>query len=226
MLIIDSLLEADEVQSYRQILATLPWQDGSKTAIGMAAAVKRNAQADTNDATLRQLANRLLARLGETKELVSAALPLHIFPPCFNRYQDQDEYGWHVDAAIMRLPNSHQVMRSDLSMTVFLSEPEEYDGGELLITTEFGELPVKLPAGHAVLYPSSSVHKVCAVTKGTRFAAITWLQSMIADHSLRQTLQQLDQTIQSLMVNQRANRQELDQLHNVYHNLVRQFSQL
>jgi PKHD-type hydroxylase len=226
MLIIDNLLSSDEVDSFRQTLATLPWQDGTKTAMGMASTVKRNTQADSNDATLRQLANRLLARLGETKELVSAALPLHIFPPCFNRYQQQDEYGWHVDAAIMRFPHNNQVMRSDLSMTVFLSEPEEYVGGELVINTEFGEQRLKLPAGHAVLYPSSSVHKVCAVTQGTRFAAITWLQSMIADHSLRQSLQQLDSTIQSLMENQTANRQELDQLHNVYHNLVRQFSQL
>ena len=111
-------------------------------------------------------------------------------------------------------------------MTVFLNDPDQYEGGELVISTEFGEQQVKLPAGHAVVYPSSSLHKVNAVTKGQRIAAITWMQSMVPDTSLRQTLYQLDRSIQSLIADNKTNRQELDRLHNVYHNLIRQFSQL
>ncbi|GAA6184604.1 MULTISPECIES: Fe2+-dependent dioxygenase [Alteromonadaceae] len=226
MVVIEQLLSQGEVNVYRQVLNELQWQDGGTTAKGMASSVKHNTQADPEDANVRQLVNSLLARMGETPELVSAALPQHIFPPCFNRYERQQQYGFHVDAAIMRIPNSQTVMRSDLSMTLFLSDPKEYEGGELIITTEFGEQAVKLQAGDAVLYPSSSLHKVTQVTKGVRLAAITWIQSMVADVSLRQSLYQLDRTIQVLMQNDTINRAELDSLHNVYHNLIRQNAQI
>ena len=136
------------------------------------------------------------------------------------------EYGYHVDAAIMRMPDSSEVLRSDMSMTTFLSEPEEYQGGELIISTEFGQQSIKLPAGYAVVYPSSSLHKVTAVTQGQRIAAITWMQSMISDATIRQNLYQLDQTIQALIKEDKTSRTELDNLHNVYHNLIRQFAQL
>lgn len=226
MIVIEKVMSKEEVASYRAQLSQLPWGDGGKTAMGMAASVKNNNQADANDSGVRQLANQLLGRIGETPKLVSAALPNKIFPPCFNRYSETEEYGYHVDAAIMRIPNSADVIRSDVSMTTFLSEPDEYEGGELIIATEFGEQSVKLPAGYAVVYPSSSLHKVTAVTKGERVAAITWMQSMIADVSLRQTLFQLDQSIQALMADEHTSRDELDRLHNVYHNLIRQFTQL
>ncbi|WP_158967350.1 Fe2+-dependent dioxygenase [Paraglaciecola sp. L3A3] len=226
MIIIDKILSAEDVAHYRAELTTLPWENGDKTAMGMAASVKNNNQADAKDPQVRQLANNLLAHLGNNPKIVSAALPHKIFPPCFNRYQQSEEYGYHVDAAIMRLPDSSDVIRSDVSMTVFLSEPEEYEGGELVIATEFGEQVIKLPAGYAVVYPSSSLHKVTAVTKGTRLAAITWMQSMVADSNLRNTLYQLDQSIQELVKNQNASRGELDRLHNVYHNLIRQFTVL
>ncbi|WP_440874678.1 Fe2+-dependent dioxygenase [Thalassotalea sp. PLHSN55] len=226
MVVIEQILSKAEVQEFQQILDASPWLDGKNTAMGMASSVKNNQQADANHANIRQLANRLLTRVGETPQLISAALPHKIFPPCFNQYGVSEEYGYHVDAAIMRLPNSQDVIRSDVSMTVFLNEPEEYEGGELVIATEFGEQKVKLSAGQAVVYPSSSLHKVTAVTSGKRLAAITWMQSMIPDATLRQTLFQLDATIQTLIQQQQTDRAELDRLHNVYHNLIRQFSQL
>ncbi|WP_077341135.1 Fe2+-dependent dioxygenase [Pseudocolwellia agarivorans] len=226
MIVIDKILSAEEVNTYREILANAPWNDGSKTAMGMAASVKNNNQADASNTHVRQLANQLLARIGETPKLVSAALPHKIFPPCFNRYSETEEYGYHVDAAVMRIPDTNEVIRSDISMTTFLSEPEEYEGGELIISTEFGQQAIKLPAGYAVVYPSSSLHKVTAVTKGQRVAAITWMQSMISESSIRQNLYQLDQTIQTLIQEGKTSRTELDNLHNVYHNLIRQFTQL
>lgn len=226
MIVIDKVLSKEEVNMYRNTLADFPWEDGSKTAMGMAASVKNNNQADASNPKVRQLANQLLARIGETPKLVSAALPHKIFPPCFNRYSETEEYGFHVDAAVMRIPDTPDVIRSDISMTTFLSEPDDYEGGELIIATEFGQQSIKLPAGYAVVYPSSSLHKVTAVTKGKRFAAITWMQSMIADSNIRQNLYQLDQTIQTLIQEDKTSRAELDNLHNVYHNLIRQFTQL
>jgi PKHD-type hydroxylase len=226
MVVIEQVLSKNEVQEFVDILNASPWKDGKQTAMGMASSVKNNHQADTNHVNIRQLANRLLARVGETPQIISAALPHKIFPPCFNQYEVSEEYGYHVDAAIMRMPDSHEVLRSDVSMTVFLNEPEAYEGGELVISTEFGEQKVKLPAGQAVVYPSSSLHKVTAVTEGKRLAAITWMQSMIPDSNLRQTLFQLDTSIQRLISQKQTDRSELDRLHNVYHNLIRQFSQL
>lgn len=226
MVVIEQILTPSEVKTFHEVLDSASWLDGKETAMGMAATVKNNHQADPADAHIRQLANHLLARIGETPKLISAALPQRIFPPCFNRYGISEEYGYHVDAAIMRLPDSQDVLRSDVSMTVFLNEPDEYEGGELVIATEFGEQKVKLAAGHAVVYPSSSLHKVTAVTAGQRIAAITWMQSMVPDASLRQTLFQLDTAIQNLINSKQADRTELDRLHHVYHNLVRQFSQV
>ncbi|MDT0604421.1 Fe2+-dependent dioxygenase [Thalassotalea castellviae] len=226
MIVIEKILSEEEVTHYRQQLSKCPWGDGGKTAMGMAASVKNNNQADSSDTKVSQLANQLLSRIGETPKLVSAALPHKIFPPCFNRYSETEEYGYHVDAAVMRIPNTADVLRSDVSMTTFLSEPEEYEGGELIISTEFGQQQIKLPAGYAVVYPSSSLHKVTAVTRGQRVAAITWMQSMISETSIRQNLYQLDQTIQNLIKENNTSRAELDNLHNVYHNLIRQFAKL
>ncbi|MCY7296899.1 Fe2+-dependent dioxygenase [Alteromonas sp. a30] len=226
MVIIEQLFSKDEVQQYRNELAQVPWSDGKNTAMGMAADVKQNTQADANHTSVQQLANGVLAKMGATPKLISAALPHKIFPPCFNRYSEQETYGFHVDAAIMRLPNSQDVIRSDMSMTLFLSEPDEYQGGELVIATEFGEHRIKCQAGDAVVYPSSSLHKVTPVTQGARIAAICWMQSLVPDQAMRQTLFELDQTIQSLANDSAANRQQLDNLHHVYHNLIRQFSQI
>ncbi|WP_394496787.1 Fe2+-dependent dioxygenase [Shewanella sp. ENK2] len=226
MIVIEQILSKEDVKAYRQTLQSVPWDDGKNTAMGMAAAVKQNSQALASDAKVQQLTNQLLNKIGETPKVVSAALPHQIFPPCFNRYAESEEYGFHVDAAVMRVPNTQVVLRSDVSMTVFLSEPDEYDGGELIIATEFGEQSIKLPAGYAVVYPSSSLHKVTAVTCGERVAAITWMQSMVSESVLRENLYQLDQSIQSLIAAGNTPRAELDRLHNVYHNLIRQFAHL
>ncbi|MDA8621925.1 Fe2+-dependent dioxygenase [Psychrosphaera sp.] len=226
MVVIDQLLTSDEVKIVREALLKAEWEDGDKTAMGMASSVKKNNQANPNNPIIKDLANELLGRIGSAPKVVSAALPQKIFPPCFNRYSESEEYGYHVDAAIMRLPNSNDVLRSDVSMTLFLSEPDEYEGGELIIQTEFGEQQVKLPAGYVVVYPSSSLHKVTAVTKGQRIAVITWMQSMVSDVTTRQSLFKLDQTIQDLIKEGNTNREHLDQLHNVYHNFIRQFSQV
>ncbi len=224
MIIIDNLLDADQVKQYRTALADVPFNDGKATAMGMAAGVKNNGQADAQHATVQALANNLLASLGNHPQVVSAALPQRIFPPCFNRYSESQTYGYHVDAAIMRIPNTPDVLRSDMSMTVFLSSPSDYEGGELVIQTGFGEQKVKGNLGSAVLYPSSSLHKVTPVTRGERVAAITWMQSMISDQAIREILYELDQSIQSLVQGGKADRDELDKLHHVYHNLIRKFS--
>lgn len=226
MVLIKRLLSNAQVKEYRMALNQVPWNDGKETAMGMASSVKQNGQTDASDIRVRQLANKLLSTFGNSPQLVSAALPHRIFPPCFNRYVSGENYGFHVDAAIMRIPNSSEVLRSDMSMTTFLSEADEYEGGELIIQTEFGEQKVKLNAGDAVLYPSSSLHKVTPVTSGERIAAITWMQSLIPDAHMRQTLYELDQSIQALLQNPSVQRDELDRLHHVYHNLIRQSSQV
>ncbi|WGL14996.1 Fe2+-dependent dioxygenase [Microbulbifer bruguierae] len=222
MVVIENMLAPQEVAHFREVLLSLPWADGKDTAMGMAAAVKNNHQADPANPAVQRLANQLLGRMGEAPKLISRVLPHRIFPPVFNRYGETEEYGWHVDGAIMRIPGSSDVLRSDMSMTLFLSEPQEYAGGELVVATEFGEQRVKLPAGSAVLYPSSSLHKVTAVTAGQRIAAITWMQSMVADDGMRQTLFELDQSIQALLGQGQVDRAELDRLHHIYHNLIRQ----
>lgn len=226
MVLIEQLLSKQEVREYRQTLDQVPWNDGKGTAMGMAASVKQNGQADANNEEVINLTNRLLAKFGNTPKLISAALPHRIFPPCFNRYLQGETYGFHVDAAIMRMPNSNEVLRSDMSMTTFLSEKDEYEGGELVIQTESGEQRIKLNAGDAVLYPSSTLHQVTPVTKGMRVAAITWMQSLVPDAHMRETLFSLDQSIQALLANPAVTREELDRLHHVYHNLIRQQSQV
>ncbi|MGJ8674702.1 MAG: Fe2+-dependent dioxygenase [Pseudoalteromonas sp.] len=226
MVLIEQLLSKKEVHEYRRTLDQVPWNDGKGTAMGMAASVKLNGQADSNDPQVQSLTNKLLAKFGSTPKLISAALPHRIFPPCFNRYLEGETYGFHVDAAIMRMPNSNEVLRSDMSMTTFLSEADEYEGGELIIQTEFGEQKIKLNAGDAVLYPSSSLHKVTPVSSGIRVAAITWMQSLVPNAHMRETLYSLDQSIQGLLANPAVNREELDRLHHVYHNLIRQQSQV
>ncbi|MGS2720719.1 Fe2+-dependent dioxygenase [Paraglaciecola aestuariivivens] len=226
MVLIEQLLSKPQVQTFRKALNQVPWQQGASTAMGMAAAVKQNAQADPQAQQVKQLTNDLLGIFGQTPKLMSAALPHKIFPPCFNRYCQDQTYGFHVDAAIMRMPHNQEVLRSDLSMTVFLSETDEYQGGELIIQTEFGKQKVKLAAGDAVLYPSSSLHKVTPVTQGQRIAAISWIQSLVPDSFMRQTLYELDQSIQALSQNSATDREQLDKLHQVYHNLIRQQSQV
>ena len=221
---IQQFLNQQELQQVQQQAELSQWEDGGQSAFGAAKTVKNNSQSSLEQGNGLQLANFLLSKMGNHLQLVSAALPQRIFPPRINRYGQGQEYGFHVDAAIMSIPGTQNVMRSDVSITIFLNEPEEYEGGELCIQSAFGLQKVKLKAGDAVVYPSASLHCVSPVTQGQRIAAISWIQSMIPDAHIREQLYHLDQSIQTLQSNNE--RAQIDQLSNVYHNLIRHFAQL
>lgn len=224
--VIEDMLSVQEVESFKKNLLSLDWQDGRNTAKGAAALVKHNEQANLQSPITQQLSQSLLQKFYSHPAFVTSALPLKIYPPRFCRYLNGHSYGFHVDSAVISIPNTQSVLRSDLSMTLFLNNPDEYDGGELVVTTEFGEQSVKLKAGSAVVYPSSSLHQVTNVTSGQRLVAICWIQSMVADEFLRNNLSQLDKVIQELTYGDRVTKVALQKLHNVYHNFLRKTAQL
>lgn len=218
---IEGVLSKDEVRQFRQQLDAAPWQNGLKTAGTLARAVKRNLQLEDGSPLAVELGNYILRKLGSNPLFISAALPSRIYPPKFNRYADGGTYGAHVDSAVMQVPGSHVAVRSDLSATLFLAEPEEYDGGELQIEGPFGIQAVKLAAGDMVLYPSSSLHQVTPVTRGARIASFMWIQSMVQNDSARTLLFDLDQAIQGFTGTVPADDPRLLKLTAVYHNLLR-----
>ncbi len=221
---IDQVLTKDEVRAFRAELDAADWQDGAATAGTLARSVKRNQQlADGSELAVR-LGQHILRRLAATPLFISAALPRTIYPPKFNRYADGGTYGAHVDSALMFLPGSSQQMRTDLSATLFLAEPEEYDGGELEVEGPFGVQTVKLAAGDMVLYPSSSLHRVTPVTRGARVASFFWIESLVADEGERTLLFDLDQSVQQITPELAADDMRLVQLTGVYHNLLRRFA--
>lgn len=222
--IIDHLLTQDEVRDYRRRLADAAWRDGNQTAGTRSVAVKQNLQLDRQDDLARDLGARILRKLGHHPLFVSASLAEKIWPPVFNLYQNGGHYGTHSDAALMRLPEADLTIRSDLSATLFLCDPEEYDGGELMIEEHFGAQSVKLRAGDMVLYPSFSLHQVTPVTRGQRICAITWMQSAVADASARALLFDLDQSIQALTPGRAKDDPDIDRLIHVYHNLLRRWA--
>lgn len=226
LLHIPTVLPPEQLPHIRSTLQACQWQDGRSTAGPQARLVKRNWQAGVGAANSCEEAEAQIALAAIGKALqnhplfVSAALPAHVLPPMFNCYQVGDAYGKHVDAAVQRDAHSGNLVRSDVSVTVFLNEPDEYDGGELLIEDRYGEHEVKLAAGDAIVYPSSSLHQVKPVTRGMRLAAITWVQSMVADAWQRDMLFDLDQNIQQLRA-QLGDSQQLLALSGHYHNLLR-----
>ena len=222
--VIEQVLDAGEVRALRQALAGAAWIDGAGTAGSRSVAVKQNLQLDRRDPLAEELGNRILGKLGRHPLFVSASLAEKIWPPVFNLYANGGHYGTHTDAALMRLPEAGLTLRSDLSATLFLCEPEDYDGGELVIEGPFGGQAVKLAAGDMVLYPSSSLHQVAPVTRGERVCAILWLQSAVADAAAREMLFDLDQSIQSLSVSRAADDPDIDRLIHVYHNLTRRWA--
>lgn len=226
LLSITQVLDKNEVRQFRQALEHAPWQDGKLTAGSIAADVKCNQQVDENAEVAIQLGNHILKKLGHHPLFVSAAMPHRIYPPKFNRYAGGGHYGTHVDGAIMPLPGMAYTLRSDVSATLFLCEPEEYEGGELMVETPFGVQEVKLGAGDMVLYPSTSLHQVAAVTQGVRTCAFFWVQSMIRDEGKRSLLFDLDQSIQAVTVDRARNDAEVLRLTGVYHNLVRRWAEL
>lgn len=225
LIVIEGLLEPAEVDHYRRQLQDAAWRDGLHSAGGLNALSKKNRQVDPACPVGRSLGNELLKKMGHHPVLVSATLPHAIFPPVFNRYGAGETYGAHVDAAVMQIPQTREVLRSDVSMTVFLSASHEYQGGELEIEGEFGAQQIKLEAGDAVVYPSSSLHRVVPVQEGERLAAITWIQSMVRETQARALLYDLDQSIQAL-TRAGSDQAELLRLTSVYHNLIRRMARI
>jgi len=221
ILSIADVLSQTEVRWLREQLDAVPWREGAETAGRLARDVKRNRQADENAAATRRLSDFVLGKIAAHPQFVSAALPASFYPPKFNRYGVGETYGTHVDSAILRAPHDGHALRSDVSATLFLSEPEEYDGGVLEIDTQFGVQEVKLGAGALILYPSSSLHRVAPVLAGERLASFFWAQSMVRDTTVRSALYDLDHTIQALSMSEHTDKQDLVTLGAVYHNLLR-----
>ncbi|MFB9066825.1 Fe2+-dependent dioxygenase [Pseudofulvimonas gallinarii] len=221
---IPDLLSREQLDACRTALEQAEWQAGSLTAGIQAARVKANEQLPADSRTGQRLGEGLLELLGRQPLFLSLALPLKIVPPRFNRYRDGGHYGDHIDAAILSVPGTPHRIRSDLSATVFLSDPDTYDGGELVIGDGACSHEIKLPAGHMVLYPSTSLHRVAPVTRGTRLAAFFWVQSLVREASQRAVLFELDTAIQQLRARV-PDDPSLDTLTGVYHNLLRQWSQ-
>ncbi len=220
---IDPLLNADELATARALLASAHWSDGRITAGAQAALAKHNQQLAENEPATAPLRNLVLQALSHSATFFAAALPLKILPPFFNRYAgDANAYGAHVDGAMRQGPDGRYV-RTDLSATLFLSDPDSYDGGELLIEDTFGIHRFKQAAGSLVLYPSSSVHQVTPVTHGERLASFMFMQSMVRDEGQRRLLYEMDMALLRL----RESVGEIDavvQLTGTYHNLLRQWA--
>jgi len=224
--IIPDLLTPAQVADLRAQLDVADWIDGNATSGAQSALAKRNTQLPEDSAAARAGGGMVLDALGASPLFVAAALPLKVFPPLFNRYGEGDGFGAHVDTAIRIRRGSDFRIRSDLSATLFLSDPDSYDGGELVIATQFGEQRVKLPAGQLVLYPASSVHHVTPVTRGTRVASFFWIQSMVRDDAARAMLFELDTAVQSVAARLGSDDSEIVRLTGVYHNLLRRWAEV
>ncbi len=214
------LMTKDQVALIRKRLDAAQWVDGRVTAGEQSARVKRNLQLPQDSRDAREIGDMILDALSLSPLFISAALPLKVFPPLFNRYEGGGNFGNHVDNAIRHIPGTPHRIRTDLSATLFFSEPDEYDGGELIIEDSFGSHSVRLPAGEMVLYPSSSLHRVTPVTRGARVASFFWLQSMVREDDRRRILFELDQSIQKLGTDV-PDHPSVVELTHVYHNLLR-----
>jgi PKHD-type hydroxylase len=224
VLAIPDVLSPAEVAAFRAALEQAAWADGRATAGYQAAGVKHNAQLPEHDPLARRLADEVLKALERSKPFIAAALPLRVYPPMFNRYAGGQTFGTHIDTAIRQVPGAPVRVRADLSATLFLSDPQEYEGGELVAQDSFGAHAVKLPAGNLVLYPASSLHHVTPVTSGARLASFFWIQSMVRADQDRTLLQDLDAAIQHLAVGRHDDPAVL-QLTGVYHNLLRRWAE-
>ncbi|MCW3837478.1 Fe2+-dependent dioxygenase [Sphingomonas canadensis] len=224
LIAIPDLLDAAALARVRAITDAGEWVDGNVTSGPQAALAKRNEQLAEAGAAAREAGAIILDALGKSPLFVAAALPLKVFPPLFNRYSGGQAFGTHVDNAVRIQRGTEFRVRSDLSMTVFLEAPEAYDGGDLLIEDQYGVQSVKLPAGHAILYPSSSLHRVEPVTRGCRVASFFWLQSMVRDDGARRLLFELDQAVQRLGGQLGQDDRSVIELTGVYHNLLRRWA--
>ncbi|GAA0660572.1 PKHD-type hydroxylase [Sphingomonas insulae] len=224
LIAIPEVLDAEGVARLRAIIDAADWVDGNVTSGPQAALAKRNQQLPEDAPATREAAAMVLDALGRSPLFFAAALPLKVFPPLFNRYAGGQDFGLHVDNAIRIQRGTEFRIRSDLSATLFLEDPQAYDGGELVIEDQFGPQTVKLPAGHLVLYPASSLHRVTPVTRGVRTASFFWLQSMVRDDGERRTLFELDGAIQSVAATQGQGDAAVVRLTGVYHNLLRRWA--
>jgi PKHD-type hydroxylase len=222
---IPNVLDAGQVAEARRILDAAEWVDGRATAGHQGARVKDNLQVPVDHPAARQVGAMILKALNQNPLFLSAALPLHILPPMFNRYSGGQNFGMHVDGSIRAVPGTPHRLRTDLSCTLFLAGPEEYDGGELVIEDTYGTKRVRLPAGHLIVYPATSLHHVTPVTRGARLCSFFWLQSMIRDNGRRALLFDLDVGIQRVSADLPGHAGVV-QLTGVYHNLLRQWAEL
>mgnify|MGYP003642256707 CR=1 FL=1 len=223
LLKVSNVLSKEEIAQVRSIIEAAEWVDGNATSGAQAARAKRNAQVRDGSPAARQAGNVVLDALQRSALFVSGALPLKVYPPLFNRYAGGQAFDAHVDNAIRPMRDSDFRVRTDVSATLFLSEPEDYDGGELIIDDTYGSHTVKLSAGSMVLYPSTSLHRIAPVTRGERLASFFWIQSMVRDDGQRALLFDLDTAIQSLHA-AKVDHPSLIQLTGVYHNLVRRWA--
>jgi PKHD-type hydroxylase len=220
---IPDVLSAEQVRLAREQLLAADWIDGLSTAGHQGAAVKRNRQLPEGSPLARSLGDVVLAALERHPLFISAALPARVYPPMFNRYEGGEHFGTHVDNAVRLVPGTPDRLRTDLSATLFLADPFEYDGGELLVEDTYGVHSIRLPAGHMVLYASSSLHRVEPVTRGARLASFFWVQSMVRDEGQRTLLFDLDTSIQRL-AQTGADEASRVQLTGCYHNLLRMWA--
>jgi PKHD-type hydroxylase len=225
MLHIAGVLTPDEVRDLRRELDAAAWSDGRATVGAQGAHVKHNLQLDPALPAAQALSRGVLERLRGNPQFFSAALPLRILPPLFNRYTGGGQYGLHVDGAVMSQRDTQQRLRSDISATLFLCEPDDYAGGELVVRDTYGEHEAKLPAGDLLLYPSTSLHQVMPVTRGARVCAFFWVQSMVREDARRTMLYELDQTIQTLR-GRLGEAEECVALTAHYHNLLRLWAEV
>ena len=221
---IPQVLSAEQVAYCRTRVAEADWVDGRVTAGAQSATVKYNRQLPENSPIAQALGDLILDALAQSPSFISAALPLKIFPPLFNRYENGGHFGVHVDNAIRHVTGTLVRVRTDLSVTLFLTEPEDYDGGELVIEDTYGTQAIKLAAGDLVLYPSTSLHRVEAVTRGARVCSFFWLQSMVRDNADRALLYDLDQSIQTLASEKGLGDTQVVRLSGIYHNLIRRWA--
>jgi PKHD-type hydroxylase len=228
LICVPGVLSKDDVADFRRIMDASAWEDGRSTAGAQSAMVKRNEQLPPDSEVARQLGNRIISALTANPRFLSAAVPRHIFPPLFNRYAASDghHFGVHVDNAVRGDRLTGLRIRTDLSVTLFLAEPDDYDGGELVIEDFYGSHEVKLPAGDLVLYPASSLHLVTPVTRGMRVASFFWLQSMIRDAHARSMIFDLDTSIQALAERLGRDDPEAVRLTGIYHNLIRYWAEV
>ena len=224
MIAVPDLLGAAEVERVRAIIDAGEWVDGNVTSGPQAALAKNNMQLSEESEAAKQAGRIVLDALGRAPLFIAAALPLKIFPPLFNRYSGGQAFGTHIDNAVRIQRGSEFRIRSDLSATLFLAEPDSYEGGELLVEDQLGAHRVKLPAGHMLLYPASSLHRVEPVTSGERVASFFWIQSMVRDDGARSLLFDLDSAIQSLAADRGLDDPAIIRLTGIYHNLLRRWA--